>query len=87
MVEELKGILGIEEVQEVVREFISTRYSGAMASFSEISLTAVGGMNVFEVKGEISGVGGVEILGRPPVRKFVLQVHPTQKKVVGYKIK
>jgi hypothetical protein len=87
MVEEGKEILRIEAVQEAVREFFSARYPGCGVAFSEVTLTAAGSMIFFEVKGEVTGIGGVEVLGRPPVKKFTVQVHPTQKKVVGYKVK
>jgi hypothetical protein len=76
-------ILSIDEAQQAATEFLVGLHPGAVVSFSEVSLAAVGNVSIFEVKGDIRT--GTEPLGAPPIKKFKLQVHPSQRKVIGYK--
>jgi hypothetical protein len=80
-------MLSINEVEEIAKAFFVAFHPGAMVSLSEVSLSAVGSMNVFSVKGEARTMAPGGAAYAPPIlKKFELQVHPTQKRILGYKM-
>jgi hypothetical protein len=77
-------MLDVVEIHERVRKFLTEQYPGSTAFFTAVKLTTVGNITAYEVKGELT-IGGGEV-AKPTKKSFTVHVHPTQGKILGYKM-
>lgn len=85
-----KGILGGEEVQKIVSEFISSRHRGIKLAFHETKLTTNGGVPIYHLEGSFQPHSR-SLVGRfayPPTKcTFNAKVDAVQGRVLSYELR